>query len=150
MITYVPKEEVMLNWGTIRDTLAEFWDTTLNFETLDNLKARLLADECQLWMHSNPDRFRVLFITESSRAAKANILTVTHTAGYNLTNRRFTKKDLRALLTQAFAETEAVAKSLGFDALCVNARPANVELLKYAGYDLWTTKIIKQFPKEEE
>jgi hypothetical protein len=143
MVTFIPQEEIIMNWSDLSAALEKFWDSTINFETLPNLKRRLLANQCQLWLYTNPDQLRVLFVTEITRPATANILTITHTAGFNLSGKRFKRADLSRVFNEAFDAAEKLAKDLGLDALCIHARPGHVKLAK--GFKVWTTSIIKQF-----
>jgi len=146
MITYIPQEEVLMNWPVLSSAIGKFWDTTLNFETLPNLKRKLLADENQLWMWTHGDYGRFLFITETQYTSKVKILTVTHTAGVKSGDKKFSKKELREAITLIFEEIEELALQLDYDAVKINARPAHVALAK--GYKRMATPIIKLIKEE--
>lgn len=143
MISYISQEDIVYHWKTIKEYLGKFWGVGVNLETLDNLKKRLLAEECRLWLWSDPEIGKLLFITEIHYTAKAKLLTVTHTAGVKATDTRFTKSKLEAALTKAFEEIEDMARTLYCDGVKIFARPAHVKLAK--GYTKMSTPIIKLF-----
>ena len=143
MIKPVSQEEILIHWQDIEDSFSRFWDVGVNFETLSNLKRRLLAQECWLWAWQNEERSaKLLFITEKKYTAKAKILTVTHTAGFNRSGKRYTRADLRAMISTLFEEIEDLALTLYFDAVSIHARPAHVKLAK--GYTKMCQPIVKQ------
>lgn len=142
MISYIKQEDIVLNWPTLAEALGKFWDTTLNLETLDNLKRRLLAESCQLWLWTDPEYGRFLFVTESCQTATAKVLVVTHTAGFNMTGERWGRKKIEAAITKIFEEVEDLALMTYHDAVKIHARPAHVKLAK--GYTEMATPIFKR------
>ena len=145
MISLIPQEDIILNWPAISEALAEFWDVSLNYETLPNLKRRLLAEDCRLWLWQSEEA-RLLFISEDRYTAKGCIFTVTHTAGYNKTGSRWTPRQLKATIGQVFSEIEELAEATGHVAICIHARPGHVRLAD--GYRVWNTPIIKEFKEK--
>jgi hypothetical protein len=143
LIYHIPQEEVLINWPVISEAFAKFWDVGVNFETLPNLKRRLLAESCTLWMWTSEDKkARLLFVTERKITAMAKILTVTHTAGIKSSDTPYSRADLRAMISTLFEEVEDLALTLYFDAVCIHARPAHVKLAK--GYKKRCIPIVKQ------
>lgn len=146
MISHIPQEEVLVHWKPISEAFSKFWNVGVNYETLPNLKKRLLAESCHLWMWTSEDKVdRLLFITETNPTATANILTVTHTAGIKGDDSVFSRERLRSMITTAFEEIEDLARTLYFDAVCIHARPAHVKLAK--GYRKMSQPIVKQLTK---
>lgn len=148
MISHIPQEDILINWPTISASFEKFWKVGVNYETLPNLKRRLLAEDCHLWMWSNGEGMRLLFVTEDRQTAKARILTVTHTSGDNSSGSRYTRKDFRDLMSQCFSEIEDLALTLYYDAVCWHTRPAHVKLAE--GYKKMSQPIIKQLTKLSE
>lgn len=143
MISHIPQEQILINWPVIEEAFAKYWDVGINFETLPNLKRRLLAESCTLWMWVSADKTaRYFFITERRHTAKAKIMAVTHTAGFNTSGTRYTRADLRNIIATIFDEIEDLALTLYFDAVTIAARPAHVKLAK--GYKKMPQPIVKQ------
>lgn len=148
MISYLPQEVIVMKWPSIAGALEKYWDVGTNFETLPNLKKRLLADDCRLWLWTEEeDGASLLFVSEDRHTAKARIFTVTHTAGCNDTGNPWTPRRLGAMIKKAFSEVELLAENLGFDAVCIHARPGHVRLAD--GYKKWNTPIIKMIKEHE-
>ena len=146
LISYVPQEDILINWKTISESLEKFWKVGMNFETLPNLKRRLLADQCKLWLWSNDDKTATyLFVTETRNTAMAKLFVVTHTAGFNHTDKPWTRKELAEIISSVFEEVEDLALTLYHDAVVINARPAHIKLAK--GYRKMSQPIVKQLTK---
>lgn len=141
MITYIPQEEILINWPALSRALGKFWDVGINLETLDNLKRKLLAEDYQLWMWSDPEVGRYLFVSDSQRTPTAMVFCITHTAGFNESGEVWGIRKLRRLISRIFSDIEDLAFKLGHDAVKIHARPAHVRLAE--GYEEMSTPIIK-------
>ena len=142
MISYIPQEDIVLRWNVISAALGKFWDVGINFETLPNLKRRLLAEDCQLWLWSDDEGNQILFVSEDRQTATARIFTVTHTAALNSTGKPWSRKQLRGMIGKVFTDIEDLAKKINYNAVCIHARPGHVALAE--GYKTWNTPIVKK------
>ena len=143
MISPVTQEEVIIHWDGIEDTFSKYWDVGVNYETLPNLKRRLLAQDCFLWAWTSEDKTaKFLFVSDSRPTATATIMTITHTAGINTSGKRWNRATIEGHITQIFEEVEDLARTLYFDAVCIHARPAHVKLAK--GYTKMCQPIVKE------
>lgn len=149
MIAYIPQEEVFSYWPTISEELKKYWSVGINFETIPNLKRRLLAEDCRLWMWTHEELgARCLFVTEDHVTATAKILTVTHCAGMNNSGKRWDREKLSKVFKQMFDEIEDLALTLYFDAVCVHARPGHAKLMQE--YKPMCQPIVKQLITRRE
>lgn len=143
MIMHIPQEEILKHWDVLSEELDKFWDVGINYETLPNLKKRLLADFCKLWLWTSSDgEGRFLFVTEDKVTATARILTVTHTAGTNRSGKPWGARKIRSLIGVIFEEIEDMALTLYYDAVCIHARPAHVKMAR--DYEVMSVPIVKQ------
>lgn len=143
MINHISQEDILINWNEISGAFEKYWNVGVNFETLPNLKRRLLAESCYLWLWTNEDKTaRFLFITENRPTATARIMAVTHTAGFNNSGKRWNRADLEQIISDIFEEIEDLALTLYYDAVSISARPAHVKLAK--GYKKMSQPIVKQ------
>jgi len=141
MIRHIPTSTIADEAPSLLASLHQFWDTTINFETVENLYRRLMEDKVQLWLWTGSEG-KLLFVTEVITTATARLLQVTHTARFKNDNTPWDLKTLATVIDTVFSEVEDLAKDLNFDALAILARPAHARLAK--GYEVQHTKLIKR------
>lgn len=141
MISLIPQEDILLNWKFISEVLGKYWNKTENFETLPNLKKRLLGDDCQLWLYSS-DRYYMLFVSETDLTATATVFRISHCGGLNRDGRRWKKQEVIDVGRAMFKDIEQLAKNIGHTHIVIQARDGNE--LMVDGYKRMPIPIMKK------